>query len=183
MEKVSPLIYTSTVSCKESLQNQHFSKRVSINNSSNVNSGLPLMCFQLLTNHGVPFKPQQALSEQLLQLPTRLSTCFDGEPLGQFCFGPPLPPFSIQCPNKDLITILSRENFTSDNACRKDGTALDLASGDLCLGEILTLQLFFQTNQEQSFGKIIPHEGLLVFLYLTPTNTTPALSLNVLVYS
>ena len=42
---------------------------------------------------------------------------------------------------------------------------------------------FFQTNQEQSFGKIIPHEGLLVFLYLTPTNTTPALSLNVLVYS
>ena len=42
---------------------------------------------------------------------------------------------------------------------------------------------FFQTNQEQSFGKIIPHEGLLVFLYLTPTNGTQALCLKVLVYS
>ena len=62
------------------------------------------MCFQLLTNHGVPFKPQQALSEQLLQLPTRLSTCFEGEPLGQFCFGPtPSPPTASKAQTKTWL--------------------------------------------------------------------------------
>ena len=62
------------------------------------------MCFQLLANHGVPFKPQQALSEQLLQLPTRLSTCFEGEPLGQFCFGPtPSPPPASKAQTKTWL--------------------------------------------------------------------------------
>ena len=126
------------------------------------------MCFQLLTNHGVPFKPQQALSEQLLQLPTRLSTCFEGEPLGQFCFGPTPPPSSLQGPNKDLITILSRENFTSDNACRKDGTALDLASGDLCLGEILTLQLFFRQIRSKPLAKSFPMKACWCFCISHP---------------
>ena len=81
---------------------------------------------------------------------------------------PPLPPFSIQCPNKDLITILSRENFTSDNACRKDGTALDLASGDLCLGEILTLQLFFRQIRSKALAKSFPMKACWCFCISHP---------------
>ena len=75
----------------------------------------------------------------------------------------PPPPSSLQGPNKDLITILSRENFTSDNACRKDGTALDLASGDLCLGEILTLQLLFRQIRSKPLAKSFPMKACWCF--------------------